>query len=569
MITSRDSAGACSSGRSASRFRIELLRPLILVAAVLLAVIAGLGVARAQDEKKEKQSGFATSDGKVISSSAFVKMLKEKLGPHYQDLEIIVDSCFSGEFVDRCKDATKGLGGNWSCSTASDATHPANEGGTTGDVDIPDHGNPGLHQGDRYYYGYAAQYAKKLKDAPNTSNKDLHAAARDKNDHPEQEPRYDSSGATANDMTVHGGTTSNHAIVFSQPTDFGEAITQAVFDGLKGAGYGNADINYLRDTDSGTGDVDGNATEQGLKDALDAMSTQLQEHPGEEKAYVFIDAHGTYQELTVAYLPGHTPGIPGDGRLITYPTATVGVEIDSTLFALWKEEVPRTGGGTWADEPTLHRRMQPFLRFTTAMENGGPSSVSIYADNVPVGGMLLTGNPLGASYKVPLSDPVLDLLFPMLQSDSILAVRFDFDSPAASIALATDDDFYLDPSFPSSDYGVGGVAVIDASETHEPNTAVGSRSPEGLPSEIDAWPNPFEGSVRLTLRLPQETPAALEIFDVRGRRIRRILVAPANGLVTLVWDGRSDDGRVSAPGIYMVHVTGSDFEASARVLLLR
>ena len=357
----------------------------------ILAVIGLLAAwpVWAADEKQEVQSGFETSDGQDVSSSEFIKLLKDKLDTRYQDLEIVIKSCYSGEFVTRAA-GTNGLSGNWSLSTSSDTNHPTTNGRTPGDKDIPQGPGgkiTGLHYGGYYYYGFAAQYIKQLLNAPNTSNKGLYQAANDNdiiNGVPPENPQYGSSGTNADNTTVHGGTKSNHAIIFSEPATYGDRLTEELYNALKGAGYTDADIDYLRDDDQEL--VGHNATLQDLKDALDRLNTVLTNNLGEEKAYIFVDAHGSYEIRDVAYLPHHTLGVPLDGLLVSYPSGTVVIDADATLVGLLAEEAPRSTGGFWADEPELHRVAQPTLRFTTVAESfSGSAIVNLSLNQVPLG----------------------------------------------------------------------------------------------------------------------------------------------------------------------------------------
>jgi hypothetical protein len=448
----------------------------LIIFCFTLAVVAAMSVpVLAADNKQEKQSVFGTSDGKIVTSSEFIKLLKEKLDTRYQDLEIVIKSCHSGEFVTRAAGAN-GIGGDWSVSTSCDKDKPATNTQTTDDKDIPqgpDANIPGLHIGGHYYHGYAAQYIKKLKEAPNTSNKDLHQTAKDKNHHPEEKPQYGSSGANADNMTVHGGKKSNHAIIFSQPASFGEELTETLYDALKGAGYADGDIDYLRDTEGGKGIVDHNATKQDLKDALDRLNEVLKLHDKEEKAYIFIDAHGGYEKEDVAYVPDHTPGVPGNGVLVSYPTGTVVIDADATLVRSLAEEAPRGTGGFWADEPALHRVAQPTLRFTTVAESfSGSADVNISLNQVPLGSFEMTGSPQGGDYRVLIPDAVLDGVLTSLRGTSNIVVQFQFINPGDSFKLATDDDFNFDPCYPYTDYGVGVYTLMDAYEVLDTNSLV-------------------------------------------------------------------------------------------------
>ena len=78
-------------------------------------------------------------------------------------------------------------------------------------------------------------------------------------------------------------------------------------------------------------------------------------------------------------------------------------------------------------------------------------------------------------------------------------------------------------------------------------------------------PNPAQGTVRMSLELPASERVSAEVFDMAGRRVRRLDAgAWGAGRHTLIWDGRGDDGREVAPGIYLVRVSTPAGEARAR-----
>jgi hypothetical protein len=83
-------------------------------------------------------------------------------------------------------------------------------------------------------------------------------------------------------------------------------------------------------------------------------------------------------------------------------------------------------------------------------------------------------------------------------------------------------------------------------------------------------PNPFAATTAFTLGLPEAAVITIEIFDIAGRQVR-VIRSPAltAGEHTLTWDGRVDDGRLAAPGIYLVRARGGVQEAHLRVALIR
>jgi hypothetical protein len=66
---------------------------------------------------------------------------------------------------------------------------------------------------------------------------------------------------------------------------------------------------------------------------------------------------------------------------------------------------------------------------------------------------------------------------------------------------------------------------------------------------LAAAPNPFRSATWIAT-----TARWLDVYDVRGRRVRRLAVDPASGGVA--WDGRDRDGHGLPPGLYLVQSDG-------------
>jgi hypothetical protein len=82
-------------------------------------------------------------------------------------------------------------------------------------------------------------------------------------------------------------------------------------------------------------------------------------------------------------------------------------------------------------------------------------------------------------------------------------------------------------------------------------------------------PNPF--NPRTTLRFTVTAPGrvVLDIYDLRGRRVRRLLDAQlAAGARTAVWDGRDEGGREVGSGVYLARLQEARREPVTRKLML-
>ena len=109
------------------------------------------------------------------------------------------------------------------------------------------------------------------------------------------------------------------------------------------------------------------------------------------------------------------------------------------------------------------------------------------------------------------------------------------------------------------------ASAVAALFTNNAITAVGDeRSPARLAIER-CWPNPVRGGRALVgFDLPSDAPAALEVFDLAGRR-----VADVDGLQGA---GRHHvelgAGRALEPGVYLVRLTQAGATATRRVTVL-
>lgn len=71
------------------------------------------------------------------------------------------------------------------------------------------------------------------------------------------------------------------------------------------------------------------------------------------------------------------------------------------------------------------------------------------------------------------------------------------------------------------------------------------------PFTLDAVPNPFKHNIRFTLNCPSTGVYSIGIFDLTGRRVRKLNgQAIANKKASVTWDGRDDLNQRVAPGIY-------------------
>jgi flagellar hook assembly protein FlgD len=83
-------------------------------------------------------------------------------------------------------------------------------------------------------------------------------------------------------------------------------------------------------------------------------------------------------------------------------------------------------------------------------------------------------------------------------------------------------------------------------------------------------PNPARSAVTLPIEIPAAGEPVIAIYDLSGRRVRKIAPGTlAAGRHPLVWDARNDRGHPVASGLYLARLTWRDRSAVRRVVLLR
>jgi hypothetical protein len=86
-----------------------------------------------------------------------------------------------------------------------------------------------------------------------------------------------------------------------------------------------------------------------------------------------------------------------------------------------------------------------------------------------------------------------------------------------------------------------------------------------------AAPNPFNPVTEISFRLAGPEPVSLEIHDVAGRLVRTLVDHQdlGAGLHHEIWDGRTDDGREAASGVYFFRLVAGDQTRTDRLTLVK
>ena len=84
------------------------------------------------------------------------------------------------------------------------------------------------------------------------------------------------------------------------------------------------------------------------------------------------------------------------------------------------------------------------------------------------------------------------------------------------------------------------------------------------------FPNPFNPETTIAYDLPEKTRVQVEVFDVLGQKVRTLVDGEqAAGRYQVRWEGRDENGRNAASGIYFYRLHTDGFHSIRRMVLLR
>ena len=107
-----------------------------------------------------------------------------------------------------------------------------------------------------------------------------------------------------------------------------------------------------------------------------------------------------------------------------------------------------------------------------------------------------------------------------------------------------------------------------------PMTAV-TEEQVGLPGQFaleQNYPNPFNSATMIRFALPENEAVELEVFNLMGQKVATLVEGVHQaGTYAIRWDGRDDDGRQLASGVYLYRLRVGDGEqvATRKLLLLQ
>jgi hypothetical protein len=84
------------------------------------------------------------------------------------------------------------------------------------------------------------------------------------------------------------------------------------------------------------------------------------------------------------------------------------------------------------------------------------------------------------------------------------------------------------------------------------------------------YPNPFNPSTTITFGLPARARVSLEVFNLLGQKVRTLAREyKAAGTYQIDWNGRDENGKQVATGVYFYRLQAEDYVAVKKMMLMK
>ncbi len=84
------------------------------------------------------------------------------------------------------------------------------------------------------------------------------------------------------------------------------------------------------------------------------------------------------------------------------------------------------------------------------------------------------------------------------------------------------------------------------------------------------YPNPFNPSTVIKYQLPISSNAQLNIYNIKGQLVKTLINETQNsGYYNITWNGKDNDNREVASGLYVYRITAGDYVETRKMLLLK
>ena len=277
------------------------------------------------------------------------------------------------------------------------------------------------------------------------------------------------------------------------------------------------------------------------------------------------DADGLEATQQFAVRRPNNPPVVSSG---TYPAQSIDVGDSSRLYV-----------GNWFSDPDV---CDDPLTYTAASSDDGKVTVSVSGNTVSVLGVA-AGNATVTVTASDLGNLEAKLEIRVVVSSSAPGDPTDFNGDGKTDFA---DFFKFIDAFGGTDsrYDLDGSGTVDfvdffkfvdAFDQPGQGTKLVALAREMIdlpagPELRQNAPNPFNSETVISWFLPEPGPARVEVFALNGQRLAVLRQGPQQaGYHRVHWDGRDDEGRPLASGVYLYRLTTAEGDLTRKLTLLR
>jgi hypothetical protein len=117
------------------------------------------------------------------------------------------------------------------------------------------------------------------------------------------------------------------------------------------------------------------------------------------------------------------------------------------------------------------------------------------------------------------------------------------------------------------------IADFNGAELIKYDQVVSTQGEAELPESFkffQNYPNPFNSETNVSFRVQEPGHATLEIVDILGRRVVRLLDAQVGvGTHNILWNAKDVDGKEVASGVYFVTLSFNERRITRKMIFLK
>jgi len=84
------------------------------------------------------------------------------------------------------------------------------------------------------------------------------------------------------------------------------------------------------------------------------------------------------------------------------------------------------------------------------------------------------------------------------------------------------------------------------------------------------YPNPFNPETTISYTVRDNSPVAIDVFNVKGQKVRSLVNEVKHaGEHTVIWNGTDDNGRAVSSGVYYFKMTAGKFSSTKKMIMMK